>query len=387
MPFLGARTVPHYFNLNEGCRVKVNFVDLVAQYQSIRDEIHAELDKVLSTGSFVLGPAVQEFEQAFASYCGAGHCVGVNSGTDALNLAVRVLGIGPGDEVITVANTFIATVNAIALAGATPVLVDMNPGDYLIDPALIEKAITPRTKAIMPVHLYGQPADMDAIMSIARQHGLHVIEDACQAHGALYKGQPVGTFGVMGCFSFYPGKNLGSYGEGGAVVTNDAALAEQIRVYRNVGQSAKYVHPVIGFNTRLHSMQAAVLKVKLKHLPEWNAKRRHWAARYSELLAGTGLVLPKENAGVEHVWHLYVVQHDRRDDLLKALQDQQIYCGIHYPVPIADQSAYKGVRCLPEGTPVTARAAKRILSLPMHPDLTEEQVNTVAAAVRAFDGA
>ncbi|MCC6796688.1 MAG: DegT/DnrJ/EryC1/StrS family aminotransferase [Candidatus Hydrogenedentes bacterium] len=365
--------------------MKVNFVDLVAQYHSIRDEIHAELDKVLSTGAFVLGPAVQEFEQAFAAYCGADHCVGVNSGTDALNLAVRVLGIGPGDEVITVANTFIATVNAIALAGATPVLVDINESDYLINALLIEQAITPRTKAIMPVHLYGQPADMDAVMAVARKHGLHVIEDACQAHGARYKGKAVGTFGVMGCFSFYPGKNLGSYGEGGAVVTNDPALAEQIRVYRNVGQAAKYVHPVVGFNTRLHSMQAAVLKVKLKYLNEWNAKRRAFAARYAERLAGTSLVLPKANPDVEHVWHLYVVQHDRRDDMLKTLQDQQIYCGIHYPVPVANQTAYTGIRTVPAGAPASARFAKRILSLPMHPDLTEEQIETVAKAVYAFE--
>ncbi|NUM56321.1 MAG: DegT/DnrJ/EryC1/StrS family aminotransferase [Candidatus Hydrogenedentes bacterium] len=367
--------------------MKVNFVDLVAQYQSIRDEIHAELEKVLSTGAFVLGPAVQEFEQAFAKFCGADHCVGVNSGTDALNLAVRVLGIGPGDEVITVANTFIATVNAIALAGATPVLVDIDTSDYLIDTSLIEEAITPRTKAIMPVHLYGQPANMGAIMAIARKHNLHVIEDACQAHGALYNGKPVGTFGVMGCFSFYPGKNLGSYGEGGAIVTNDAALAEQLRVYRNVGQSAKYVHPVVGFNTRLHSIQAAVLNVKLKYLPDWNAKRRQWAAMYTEHLAETTLVLPKTNGDVEHVWHLYVVQHDRRDQLMKALQEQQIYCGIHYPVPIADQAAYKGIHTVTEGAPVTARVAKRILSLPMHPDLTEEQIEKVVKAVFAFDAA
>ncbi len=364
--------------------MKVNFVDLVAQYQTIKDEVHEAIDKVISTSSFVLGPAVTEFEEAFAKYCQTELCVGVASGADALHLALRALGIGAGDEVIAPANTFIATINAIALAGATPVLVDMNEDDYLIDTSLIEGAITDRTKAIMPVHLYGQPVDMDPILELANKHGLKVVEDCAQAHGALYKGKPVGSFGDCGCFSFYPGKNLGSYGEGGAVTTNDADLAESIRVLRNVGQSAKYVHPVVGFNSRLQSIQAAVLNVKLKHLPGWNEKRRKFAALYNELLAGTDLVLPKTNDNAEHVWHLFVVQHDKRDELMEALKAKDIYTGIHYPVPIADQEAYKGIRTVPEGAPVTAAQAKKIFSLPMHADLTEEQVQKVADEIKAF---
>lgn len=365
--------------------MKVQFVDLVAQYQSIRHEIHAELEKVMSTASFVLGPAVREFEDAFAAYCGSRHCVGVASGADALTLAMRALDVGPGDEVITAANTFIATVNGIAHAGATPVLVDIDPATYNLDPTLLERAITPRTRAVIPVHLYGQPADMDPILDIARSRNLLVVEDAAQAHGATYKSRKVGTFGAMACFSFYPGKNLGSYGEGGAVTTNDDLLAEKLRVLRNVGQSEKYIHPVIGYNSRLQTMQAAVLNVKLRHLDDWNARRRHFADRYTELLQDSGCALPTVMSGVEPVWHLYVIQHDRRDDLLRFLAEKQIYCGIHYPVPIHEQQAYKGVRTVPDGAPITSRAASRLLSLPMHPDLTEEQVKAVAKAILEFE--
>ena len=365
--------------------MKVQFVDLVSQYHSLREEIHEALEKVMSTASFVLGDAVAEFERDFAAYCGAKHCVGVASGADALHLALRALGIGPGDEVITVANTFIATVNAIALAGATPVLVDAKDPWYTMDPALLEAAITPQTRAIMPVHLYGQPADMDPILEIAERHGLAVVEDAAQAHGARYKGRRAGTMGVCGCFSFYPGKNLGSYGEGGAVVTDDDALAGSLRIYRNCGQSEKYVHPVVGFNSRLHSMQAAVLKVKLRHLDEWNEKRRHFAALYSAGLAGVpGLVLPEVMPEAEPVWHLYVVRHPRRDALMAFLKDRGVFCGIHYPVPIHLQQPYAQVRTVPAGAPVTTAEAPQLLSLPMHPDLTDEQAAHVIASIRAF---
>ncbi|HOZ49586.1 MAG TPA: DegT/DnrJ/EryC1/StrS family aminotransferase [Candidatus Hydrogenedentes bacterium] len=367
--------------------MKVNFVDLVTQYQAIREEVHEELEKVMSTAQFVLGPAVGAFETSFAAFCGASHCVGMASGADALHLTLRALGIGAGDEVITVANTFVATANGVALANATPVLVDIDEQTYNIDPGLIEGAVTERTKAIIPVHLYGQPADMDPILDVARRYGLKVIEDACQAHGATYHGRPVGSLGDAACFSFYPGKNLGAYGEGGAVTTNDAALADALRMYRNCGQSAKYIHKVVGFNSRLDSMQAAILSVKLKHLAEWNAKRQRWAAAYTKGLAGTQAVAPRVASDVEHVFHLYVIQHPRRDALLEALKEQEIYCGIHYPVPIHDQEAYAGVRTVPRGAPVTSGIAPRLLSLPMHPDLDEAQVEAVVAAVKAFDEA
>ncbi len=367
--------------------MKVNFVDLVAQYQTIRDEIHVEFEQIMSTASFVMGKPVADFEAAFAAYCGTRHCVGVASGADALHLAIRALGIGPGDEVITVANTFIATPNAIALAGATPVLVDMRDSDYNMDPALLEAAISTRTKAILPVHLYGQPADMDPIIEVAKRHSLCVIEDAAQAHGATYKGKAAGSLGRCGCFSFYPGKNLGAYGQGGAITTDDAELDKQLRILRECGQSAKYVHPVVGFNSRLDTLQAAVLSVKLKRLPAWNERRRYFASRYAELLSGTRLVLPQTRDDAGPVWHLYVAQHGRRDALMEFLKEREIYCGLHYPIPVHEQAAYAGVRCVPEGAPAASRASKRIVSLPMHPDLSDEQVEYVAKTVREFEAA
>lgn len=367
--------------------MKVQFVDLKAQYQPLREEMHAALEEVMANASFVLGDAVTQFEREFADYCGTAHCVGVASGADALHLALRALGVGPGDEVITAANTFIATVNAIALAGATPVLVDTEAPHYTLDPALVEAAITPRTKAVMPVHLYGHTADMDRLLETAKRHNLLVVEDAAQAHGALYRGRRAGSMGVCGCFSFYPGKNLGSYGEGGAVTTDDAGLAESLRMYRNCGQSEKYVHPVVGFNSRLHSMQAAVLRVKLRHLDGWNEKRRQFAAMYGELLAGIpDLALPETAEGVVPVWHLYVVRHPKRDALMAHLNGRGVYCGIHYPVPIHQQAPYRNERTVPEGAPLTTAWAPQLLSLPMHPDLDEAQVAHVAAAVREFCG-
>lgn len=364
--------------------MQVNFVDLKAQYQALRPEIHAALEEVMSGASFVLGDAVAQFEREFAEYCGAAHCVGVASGADALHLALRALGIGPGDEVITAANTFIATVNAITLAGATPVLVDTVQPYYTLDPERVEAAVTPRTKAVIPVHLYGHMADMGAITDIAARHNLHIVEDAAQAHGAEYRGRRAGSFGVCGCFSFYPGKNLGSYGEGGAVTTASEDVARSLRVYRNVGQSEKYIHPVVGFNSRLQSMQAAVLRVKLRHLDEWNEKRRRFAAMYSGGLADTGLVLPETAPDTVPVWHLYVVRSPRRDELLAHLLACGVHCGIHYPVPVHLQEPYRGVRTLPEGVPVTTAWASQILSLPMHPDLDDNQVAHVVDSVRSF---
>ncbi|MFP4191401.1 MAG: DegT/DnrJ/EryC1/StrS family aminotransferase [Candidatus Hydrogenedentota bacterium] len=365
--------------------MNVQFVDLAAQYEAIREDVRREFERLMSRGSFVLGPAVQEFEEAFAAYCGTEHCVGVASGADALQLSLMAAGVGPGHEVITAANTFIATANAIHHAGAIPVLADVTAADFNLDPALLEQAITERTKAIVPVHLYGQPAEMDPIMEIAARHDLLVIEDACQAHGATYRGRRVGGLGHAGCFSFYPAKNLGSFGEGGAVTTNDAGLADELRMLRNVGQSEKYIHPLAGFNSRLQSMQAAVLKLKLRHLDEWNALRQGFAQRYRALLADApGVVLPGVKPHIEHVWHLFVMQHVKRDALLDALQEQGIGAGIHYPIPIAQQEAFRGVQTVPHETPVTDVAAGRILSLPMHPHLTEEQVAHVAEAVHAF---
>jgi len=364
--------------------MQVHFVDLKTQYQELREEIHAALEEVMAGASFVLGDAVAHFEREFAEYCGAAHCVGVASGADALHLALRALGIGPGDEVITAANTFIATVNAITLTGATPVLVDTVQPYYTLDPELVEAAVTPRTKAVIPVHLYGHMADMDAVADIASRHNLHVVEDAAQAHGARHRGLRAGSLGVCGCFSFYPGKNLGSYGEGGAVTTDTAAVAHALRMYRNVGQSEKYIHPVVGFNSRLQSMQAAVLRVKLRHLDAWNEKRRRFADLYSEGLADSGLVLPETAPGTIPVWHLYVVRSPRRDELMAHLLGCGVHCGIHYPVPVHLQEPYKTVRTLPHGAPVTTTWSSQILSLPMHPDLTDEQVAHVIESIRSF---
>ncbi|MEK7793688.1 MAG: DegT/DnrJ/EryC1/StrS family aminotransferase [Candidatus Hydrogenedentota bacterium] len=364
--------------------MRVPFVDLTAQHARIRGEIDLALDSVIQSSAFVLGPEVKTFEDNFAAFCGVKHCVGVASGADALHLTLRALGIGPGDEVITAANTFIATVNAIALSGATPVLVDVREDDYNLDPALLERAITSKTKAILPVHLYGQPAEMDAIQEVARRHELFIVEDACQAHGATYRGRPVGSLSDAACFSFYPGKNLGALGEGGAVVMNDESLAAKLRVLRDVGQSKKYVHPVVGFNSRLHTIQAAVLDVKLKYLREWNTKRQWAAERYRHHLADADVVLPREHPHAEHVWHLYVVQHDDRDGLIAALREEDVFCGIHYPVPVHEQEAYPGIRTVPEGAPVSSRLARRVLSLPMHPELTEEQIAFVAGVIRRY---
>ena len=364
--------------------MNIPFVDLQSQYQSIKAEADAAVLAVMQRGDFVLGGAVTEFERVFAEYCGAKYAVGVDSGYSALELIVRAYGIGPGDEVITAANTFIATTLAISNTGATPVLVDIDPETYNIDPAKIAAAITPRTRAIMPVHLYGQPVDMDPIMAIARKHGLYVFEDAAQGSGARYKGRRVGSLGHAAGFSFYPGKNLGAYGDGGMVVTDDAEVAEKVRLLRNIGQRVKYYHEVKGFNHRLDTIQAAVLKVKLPHLDGWNAERRRAAASYAEMLAGLPLITPRTADYAEHIFHLYVVRVHNREPLMEYLKERGIATGLHYPIPIHLQPAYSELGYKAGDFPITEAYAETILSLPIFPELTDEKVAYVVDAIRAF---
>ena len=361
----------------------IPFLDLRAQYDAIAAEVTRSWDGVLSRCDFVLGGEVEAFEDELAEFCGVGHCVGVDSGTSALELALRAVGVGPGDEVITAANTFIATAFAISHCGALPVLVDADPDTLCIDVDAVEAAVTERTSAVVPVHLYGHPADMDALARVAVRHGLRVVEDACQAHGARHGGRRTGSLGDVAAFSFYPGKNLGCYGDGGAVTTDDPGIADAVRTMRNYGQRRKHHHETLGFNRRLDTLQAAVLRVKLRHLDDWNALRRRHAAAYGEALAGAGVELPPPGDGVEHVWHLYVVRHPERDAIAAALADAGIATGVHYPVPIHLQPAYADLG-LGAGTfPVAERAADRLLSLPMYPELTDESISAVASAVRA----
>ncbi len=359
----------------------VPFLDLQAQYRSIKAEVDPAMQKVLDTSSYILGPSVEAFEKAFATYCETTYCIGVNSGTAALALLLQALGVGPGDEVITVANTFFATAAAVSEIGATPVLVDCVLETGLIDPTLIEAAITPRTKVIIPVHLYGQPADMDAINAIGQAHGIAVIEDACQAHGARYKGKRTGSLSIGAAFSFYPGKNLGAYGEGGAVTTNDPVIAEKIRMLREHGSPKKYHHNIIGWNERIDGIQGAVLGVKLTHLDDWNAARRAHAALYRELLP-TEIVTMGTQTGSESVYHLFVIRVSNRDALQKELTEKGIGTNIHYPVPIHLQPAYAG-RWKKGDFPNSERLSDEILSLPMFPELTDAQIREVVDAVKA----
>jgi dTDP-4-amino-4,6-dideoxygalactose transaminase len=364
--------------------VSIPFVDLGTQHRLLERELLGAVADVVATSQFILGDELSAFEEDFARYCSTAYCVGVASGTDALHLSLRALGIGPGDEVITAANTFVATVFAIAHVGAQPVLVDVEPDGYNIDTSVIERAISERTKAIIPVHLYGQPAEMDEILAIAKSHGLRVVEDACQAHGARYRGQRVGSFGDAACFSFYPGKNLGALGDGGAIVTNDSELAEGLRILRHCGQSTKNVHPMIGYNSRLDTLQAAVLRVKLRHLDEWNERRQAAARLYTELLSEAGVVLPTERPCSEHVYHLYVIQHQQRDALLDQLANEGISCGIHYPLAVNEHEPFKHVKTFPEGAPNARVRSRRILSLPMSAHISDDQIRTVARAVMRF---
>jgi len=364
--------------------MNIPFVDLQTQYQGLQPEVDAAVLAVMQRGDFILGGAVTEFEKAFAAYCGAKHCIGVDSGYSALELIIRAYDIGPGDEVITAANTFIATTLGISNAGATPVLVDCDPETYNIDVNKIEAAITPRTKAVMPVHLYGQPADMDAICAIARKHNLYVFEDAAQASGARYKGRMAGSLGDAAAFSFYPGKNLGAYGDGGAVTTNDADIAEKIRLLRNIGQKVKYFHEVKGYNSRLDTMQAAVLGVKLPHLDDWNASRRRAAATYADLLADLPLVTPTTVDYAEHIFHLYVIRVSDREALMEYLKKAGVATGLHYPIPIHLQPAYAELGYKPGDFPITEAYAETIVSLPIFPELDDEKVAYVANAIHEY---
>jgi dTDP-4-amino-4,6-dideoxygalactose transaminase len=365
--------------------MNVPFLDLKAQYATIKDEIHAAIGDVLQNTAFAGGPFVAKFEQAFAQFCGTKHAIGVGNGTDALWLSLLAIGIGPGDEVITVPDTFIATAEAISYCGAKPVFVDVDEKTYNMDPARFEAAITPRTKAVIPVHLFGQPVDMDPILGIAEAHGLHLIEDACQAHGAQYKGRNAGSMGATGCFSFYPGKNLGAYGEAGAVVTNDDAIAGRIRTFRDHGQAKKYHHDIIGWNARMDGIQGAVLSVKLKYLTDWNDARRAHAQEYTRLLSPVKEVItPREADYARHVFHVYAIRIQERDRLMARLAERGISCGIHYPVPVHLQKAYQGLG-LGEGSfPVAERCAAEFLSLPMYAELTSEQIRFVADEIKGF---
>lgn len=360
----------------------IPLVDLKAQASAIRDEVLAEVANVVDACSFILGPQVTEFERQFAEYCQAEHCVGLASGTEALHMALRALDIGPGDEVITAGNSFAATAFAIAYCGATPVFVDIDPDDYNIDVNLIEQAIGENTKAIIPVHLYGQPARMNEILELAKRHGLKVIEDAAQAHGAEIDGKRAGSFGDIACFSFYPGKNLGAYGDGGAAVTNDAELADKLRLLRNYGQKVKNRHDLLGYNCRLDSIQAAVLLVKMKYIEAWTDQRNQVASWYREGLKGIDVVIPTQHENMRHVYHLFVVRHPQRDEILKQLADSNIFGGVHYPNPLADAQPFADSACFPMGLPVANKYAKEIFSLPMYPEMTQEQVQQVCQTLR-----
>lgn len=361
----------------------IPLVDLKWQHAQIADEVQEGLAEVMANTAFILGPQVAEFERAFAAFQESPYCAGVGSGTDALEMALRALGVGPGDEVIAPANTFIATVLAVTRTGATPVLVDCDPVHYLIDPEQVEAAVTSRTKAIIPVHLYGQIAPMVPIMETAARHGIAVLEDAAQAHGARQNGQPAGHFGAAAAFSFYPGKNLGAYGDAGAVTTVHEPVHASAHKLRNWGSDKKYFHPEKGFNSRLDTVQAVILLAKLRRLAEWNGMREQGAARYAELLADIeGIQLPGAAPGNEHVWHLYVIRVPERDRVLAALNERGIGAGIHYPIPIHLQGAYVELGKSEGSYPVTERAAREILSLPMFQGIGADQQEMVANALR-----
>ena len=359
----------------------IPLVNLQQQHDELYDEVRNAIDRVIDRSDFILGSEVEAFEEEFAAYCEAKHCIGVGSGLDALTLAMRGLGIGQSDEVITPANTFVATALAIKQTGATPVLVDHDPDTYNLDPRRLSAAITPRTKAILPVHLYGHPADMDPIQTIANEHSLLVIEDACQAHGARYKGRRCGSMGRAAAFSFYPGKNLGAMGDGGAVVTDDDSLAEWIRAARNYGSTVKHRHAIRGVNSRLDNIQAAVLRVKLRYLDEWNQTRRWLASEYCKLLGGSDVILPTERDDVEHVYHLFVIRHLERDGLLEHLLRRGVKAAIHYPVPIHRQVALGRACLVPSPVTYTDTFCDQLLSLPMCPYLALGDVESVAHEV------
>lgn len=365
----------------------IPMVDLGAQYQTIKSEIDDAIARTIASSAYIGGAEMRAFEEEFAAYCadgsdGPAYCASCGNGTDAIYLALRALGIGPGDEVITVSHTFIATAEMITLAGARPVFVDVYEDTMLMDVDALEAAITPRTKAIIPVHLYGQLCDMDRIMEIAERHGLKVIEDAAQAHGARWRGRRAGTFGDLATFSFFPGKNLGAYGDGGAVVGRDPDLVQRVRMLANHGRVDKYLHEFEATSSRLDGLQAAILRVKLRRLDDWNAARRRVADRYTDALRGLDIVLPAVDARAEPVWHQYVIRVPDREGLQAALKEQGIATGVHYPVPLHRQPAYRHLE-IPEGAlPVTERVAADILSLPMYAELTDEQIDRITGTIR-----
>ncbi len=378
--------------------MNIPFVDLKAQYESIKNEIDSAISEVISRSAFVGGPYLDSFEKAFAAFCNMKHCIGVGNGTDALFVALKVLGIGQGDEVITAANSFIATSEAITLTGAKVVFVDINPRTYNMDPNKLEDCIKSRCalcsmrsanrlKAIIPVHLYGQPADMNPLLEIARKFNLKVVEDAAQAHGALYKGKPVGSLGDIGCFSFYPGKNLGAYGDGGAIVTNNDEYAIKARMFSNHGRVEKYDHEIEGINSRLDGLQAAILNIKLKHLPQWNDRRRKNAYLYNEHLTNLDLITPVEIRDVKAVYHLYVVRADKkvRNSMIDYLKTQGISTGIHYPIALPNLKAYAYLNQDGQEFPESTRASQEILSLPMFPELEELQIKYISDKIRNFE--
>jgi dTDP-4-amino-4,6-dideoxygalactose transaminase len=361
--------------------IKVPYLDLKAQYRSIKAEIDQAIARVLDSCQFVLGPEVADFEREFAAYSGTSECIAMNSGTSALHLALLAAGIGPGDEVVTVPFTFVASVATILYAGAKPVLVDIEPRTFNMNPAALEAAISPRTKAIVPVHLYGHPADMDPILEVARKHNLVVIEDAAQAHGAKYKGRSAGSIGDIACFSFYPAKNLGAYGEGGAVTTSNPEYARTIRMLRDWGQDHKYHHLLHGYNYRMEGFQGAILRVKLRHLESWTETRRAIVKTYNERLAGADVVRPTEMPWARHVYHLYTLRADNRDALHAALLNEGIQTGIHYSTPVHLQPAYAALGYGPGSFPESEKAAGEVLSLPLYPELSDSQIEDVAKAV------
>ncbi len=362
--------------------VHVPFLDLKSPYRELCEELDAACRRVLESGRYVMGEELEAFEDEFASYCEAKYCIGVGNGLEALHLALRAMEIGPGDEVIVPSNTYIATWLAVSYAGATPVPVEPDPATGNINPVLIEAAITSRTRAIIPVHLYGQPADMDPILAIAERHGLRVLEDAAQAHGARYKGKRTGCLGDAAGFSFYPGKNLGAMGDGGALVTDDAELAERLKMLRNYGSKVKYEHEVMGFNSRLDELQAALLRIKLRHLDDWNARRRAIADRYLQGLAGSDLILPHVQPWAEPVWHLFVVRTDNRPELTGKLDRNGIGWLIHYPKPPHLQDAYRELGYRAGSFPQAERLAEEMVSIPMGPHLTEQDIEAVIVALR-----
>jgi dTDP-4-amino-4,6-dideoxygalactose transaminase len=368
-------------------KMNVPFLDLKIQYQSLKDDIHAELARVMENTAFAGGSFVAAFENDFARFCGSKYAIGVGNGTDALWLSLLAIGVGPGDEVITVPHTFIATAEAISYCGATPVFVDIEEGSYNMDPKLLEKAITKKTKAIIPVHIFGQTVDLDPILAIAGAHGIPVIEDACQAHGSEYKGKKAGTLGVAGCFSFYPGKNLGAYGEAGAVITDNQQVADKIKMLRDHGQSQKYYHDGIGWNARMDGFQGAVLKIKLPHLSKWNDLRRSHAHAYTKGLEGVnGLITPQEQSYAKHIYHVYAVRVKEREKFIAALNEAGVSCGIHYPIPIHLQKAYEFLGLKQGSFPVAEKCAAEFVSLPMFPELSAAQVAYVVETVKVYFG-